>query len=70
MMYPEDTTGQEAKTFLDDFTQRKKLTLSPDETLLEARDSKGGRWPTFWEYRVGGVPSMEVAGEERGSNYL
>lgn len=70
MMYSEDTTGQETKTFLDEFAQRKKLFPSPDDNLTEARDSKGGRWPTFWDSRVRGIPSMEVAGKERGENYL
>lgn len=58
------------KAFLDQFKEQRLSSedfQSPDDSLTETRDK---RWPTRWENRVQGVPSMAVSSEERRANYM
>jgi hypothetical protein len=58
------------KVFLDRFREERVSSQDfqdPDQSLAETRDK---RWPTRWENRVQGVPSMALASEERRANYM
>jgi len=58
------------KQFLDQYVATRlpeKMFVDPDLSLIETRNE---RWPTRWEKKVQGQPSMEITSEERRSNYL
>jgi hypothetical protein len=67
MMYPDESTGQSVKSFLNGFIQEKKLFPAPDENTQEVLT---GRWPQNWDNKVKGVPSMEVNSPERRGNFM
>ena len=63
----ETTAG---KSFLDGFIDRKMSPedfSAPEESLLATRNE---RWPTRWDNRVQGVPSMALASDERRRDYM
>ena len=67
MNMSEPTSDPKALAFTQDFMKRRGLFQPPEETVNETRYE---RWPTRWDNKVLGIPSMDVAGEERRSNYM
>ena len=65
-MMPGSTAEPGALQFTHDFIEKNRERLSPEEALNKTRYE---RWPTTWENRVLGVPSMEVTSKERRDNY-
>jgi len=58
------------KQFLDEYVATRlpeKEFIDPDIALIETRNE---RWPTRWQKKVQGQPSMEITSEERRSNYI
>jgi hypothetical protein len=66
-MMPGSTDNTGALSFTQDFIEKNRDRLTPEAALNKTRYE---RWPTTWENRVLGVPSMEVTSEERRSNYM
>lgn len=66
MMQTDQQPEDEGKRFLGEYMEARQLP-TPDKSLVDARNQ---RWPKRWEKIVHGQPSMDVAGEERRSNYM
>ena len=78
MMQTDQQFEDESKRFLGEYIETRQLPFlgeetevrqlsTPDKSLVDARNQ---RWPKRWEKIVHGQPSMDVAGEERRSNYM
>lgn len=58
------------KQFLDNYVSTRFESedfVNPDDSILETRNE---RWPTRWQKKVQGQPSMEITSEERRYNYI